>query len=146
MKLTKKGCLLSGCLTPVVVVILTALFLIVSALRPPKPHRELPASAKNVQVYRSGGLHPDFVYLIKAELPEQDLSTYLSNLNLTVKYDSKIHSTIKLHVNMGYGDAPEWWDEPDDMDCCYFKYTPNDEYIKRVKWKDGWVYFSACAW
>ena len=143
MKITKKGCLLSGCLTPIVAVIL---LIVISSLIPSRSRQALPASAKNIQEYNSGGLHPDFLRLVKAELPENDLSTFLSNLNLTVKYDSAIHSNMSSMINMGYGDAPDWWDEPHNLDFCYFDYTPDEEYLMRVKWTNGWVYFSVGSW
>jgi hypothetical protein len=143
MKLTKRGCLLSGCLTPILAI---AFSIIISSLIPSAARKALPSSARNIQEHYIGGFHPDFVRLLKAELPEEDLSTYLSNLNLTVKYDPEIHSKIKSTINIRYGDAPNWWDEPHSLDQCYFDYTQGDEYLKRVKWKNGWVYFSVTSW
>jgi hypothetical protein len=143
MKFTKKGCLLSGCLTPVVAIIF---LFIVGILIPSHSRKALPPSAKNIQEHHTGGLHPDFVRFIKAELPEQDLVTYISNLNINVKYDPDIHLHIKSQISKGFGDAPAWWDEPLNLDNCYFNYIPEDEYLQRVKWENGYVYYSVCSW
>jgi len=147
MAMTKKGCLLAGCLIPLAVVVLFTILIVVDSLLPtPQTQSELPVSATDVRVYHSGGLHPDFLTLVKARLPRRHLDIYLDNLDITVKYDPTIHSDIRPRIDMGAGDAPDWWDEPGDMDVCYFNYTPDREYLERVKWKDGWVYFFRCSW
>ena len=148
MKVTKKGCLLYGCLSPVVAVVLIVLgVLIVDKVVPSKARRALPDSASDVQEYYHDCLFPpDFVRVIKARLPEEDFQQYARNLGLTMKYDPNIHGSEYDHVKMLIGSVPDWWDEPRDLDNCYFKHTPGDEYFTRAKWKDGFVYFVAIAW
>lgn len=147
-KLTKKRFLLYGCLTPVVfVAILIAGAIIVDKIVPSKARRALPYSAAEVQeYYSSAGFTGDFTHVLKARLPERDFSQYAKNLGLTEKYDPRKYGSAYDHLKTSVGDVPDWWDEPMELDNCYFQLLPGKEFVERIKWKDGWVYFLAVAW
>lgn len=148
MKVTKKGCLLYGCLTPIVIVAILILGVIIaSKVVPSKARSALPDSATDVQEYYSdAGFTGDFVRVLKARLPKEGFPQYAKNLGLTEKYDPSVYDPEYNHLNTSVGSVPAWWDEPRELDNCYFQYIPDKEYVVRVKWKDGWVYFLAVAW
>lgn len=147
---TTRRCLLYGCLTPVALVILLIVGLIMlDTMLPSKARRALPDSATEVKEYDlDAGMIGDFVRVLNARLPETDFPQYAQSLGLTQRYDPSEHSSMETQINlsMNLNDLAAWWDEPTDMDNCYFEYAPGTEYLVRVKWKDGWVYFVAFAW
>ena len=122
---------------------LVALLIIVDKGVPSNARRALPESATEVQEYYSDSIFTgDFTRILKARLPEKDFPLYAKNLGLTEKYDSSKHNRREhddLETSMG--GMPEWWNEPMELDNCYF--LLDREYINRIKWKDGWVYYVA---
>ena len=145
--MTSKGCLRYGCLLPLVLIAILILGItIADKVIPSRARRALPSSGADVQEYYSdSGFTGDFVRVLKARLPEADFQQYASNLGLT-KYDPAIHGAEYDTIKIGAGDVPKWWNDPREMDNCYFKYTPGEEYYTRITWKDGWVYFISQAW
>jgi hypothetical protein len=139
MKITNKKWLLYGCLAAVVLLVL----LIVEAIiAPSNARRALPASATDVQeYYLNAGFTGDFTRILKARLPEKDFPLYAKNLGLTERYDPSKQSRDYGGLETSIGGMPEWWDEPLELDNCYF--LLGKEYVERIKWKDGWVYYVA---
>ena len=137
-----------GCLTPLAVITLLVVGVwLADVLLPSHARRALPGSAYDIKEYYDGyGISGDFVRILKARLPESDFIKYAEALHLSEKYDPAVHGLKYDAVKLGAGDVPDWWDEPRDMDNCYFSHTLGDEYVARVKWKNGWVYFIAQAW
>ncbi len=114
---------------------------------PSKARRALPDSATDVQeYYYDSGFIGDFTRIIKARIPAHDFQNYARNLGLQHKYNPKTHKAEYDSLKMKIGNMPVWWDEPNNLDNCYFQHTPGDEYFERIKWQDGWVYFIAFAW
>ena len=145
--MTSKSCLLYGCLTPLILLALLILGIFVAdKVIPSSARRALPSSATDIQEYYADfGMTGDFVRVLKARLPESDFPEYASNLSLT-KYAPAIHGAEYDTIKTGAGDVPKWWDQPQPMDNCYFKYTPGEDYYTRITWSDGWVYFISQAW
>jgi len=113
---------------------------------PSRARRALPSSATNIQEYYADfGITGDFVRVLKAHLPESDFQIYADNLGLT-KYDPAVQGSEYDTIKTGAGDVPKWWEQPQPMDNCFFKYTPGEDYYTRIIWNDGWVYFIAQSW
>jgi hypothetical protein len=141
MNTTKIGCLCYGCLFPIGIVALLFLVLfIVDIFVPSNARRALPESASEVKESSSEAWNGDCMRLLVARLPENDFPKYANNLGLKEKYDPQIHGSVSL-LHMHVGGVP-WWNEPTELDNCYFKL--GKDYIMRIKWKDGWVYFVEC--
>ena len=145
--MTRKSCLLYGCLAPLLLVGLIILAILVAdKVIPSRARRALPDSATDIQeYYADAGFNGDFIRILKARLPESDFQRYAVNLALT-KYNPSIHGSEYDTIHISIGDVPKWWDEPRNIDNCYFNYIPEKEYITRITWNNGWVYFMALAW
>jgi len=135
-------------MVPIILVVLAIVGLnIADKVIPSKARRALPSSATDIQEhYSDAGFTGDFTRVLKARLPEQDFLLYAKNLGLTEKYDPSKHDSISSHVGTIVGRVPNWWDDPRDLDNCYFLYTPDKDFMERIKWKNGWVYFLAISW
>ena len=122
--------------------------IILNTFRSSKYYRALPASATDIMEYHhnSSWASPDYVHILKARLPEKDYEKYAKTLGLKEKYDPKIHGQEYNRFNIPVGGLPDWWDEPDELNNCYFNYIPGEEYCERIKWKEGCVFFLSISW
>ena len=100
----KRGCLIA---TLAVMGAIIALVLF-DWMMPSAQMRALPKTATDKQEYFQG--FNDYVRLIKDSLPAEDYEKYAKNLGMTKRLGSGELS--RKYVNLGHGDAPEWWDPP----------------------------------
>lgn len=144
MKLSKKEILI-GIFAPLVIALT---FVIVAGnMVKAEAIKALPPSAENIREFHNETEDKSVFFTgIKAELPEQDLATYVQNLGLSQQYNSAIHVNLLDEINVHYSDVPDWWDEPEAMNVCYFHHDPYNKQLVRVKWHNGWVYFFSSSW
>ena len=98
------------------------------------------------EYYRDTGLSGDYIRLLKAKASKEDYETLAQKLKLTQKY-SEYLKTRKINIRKrAIHNPPDWWDEPMESHDFYFIKDFNKEYERRLKWKDGWLYFATEAW
>lgn len=136
-----------GCLIPLVLIfaIISALF-VADRFIPSSASRALPASASEIQEYYSDSWNGDYVRCIKAKLPEAEVSTYASHLGLTHKFDPANDAIKESTINIGFGDAPIWWNPPRASQTTFFNDEKGHEFVQVLKYSEGYVYFLSLAW
>ena len=137
----------NGCLKALFIFIgIFVAIVILESFIPSRARLKVPPSASETMEYRLGGFFSfDSHHVLKARLPEADYQTYANRLGFT-HFNASIHGSESSQFNASIGGVPDWWDEPSGMDHCYFSYTPGATAFKRIKWHDGWVYYSAIDW
>jgi len=121
-------------------------FYIVDTAMPSNARRALPQSATHVQEYYSDSWNGDFVRLIRADLPEKDYEEYAKRLNLSLRYDETRHKEIRSLIEIGAGEAPDWWNPPRASATTFFKYTKGNDHVQSLNFKDGKVYYLITSW
>jgi len=92
------------------------------------------------------GFFGDFSRILKAQLPEKDYFDFVQSIGLETKYEPKLHAGKEWgFVDIRVG-GPEWWDEPSNLENCFFAYQPGREYVCRVQYRNGYVYFTEVKW
>ena len=125
---------------------LVALF-VVDDIVPSAARRALPDSADSVREYYSDAwINPDFVRLVKAELPSEDYPRFATALGLTQRFDPVIHGDMRSTLEMGIGDAPEWWDPPSATTTTYFDHVEGGEFVEVLRYNNGTVYYLVSSW
>ena len=143
MKTRNKGCL-------TVIIAISVLFIASDLTRrfgPSRARRALPSSAQEINEKWMGlGFFGDFSRVLKARLPEEDYSAFVKNLGLETQFDPVLHDgTNRIPVNIHVG-GPKWWNEPQDLENCFFVYEPEHDYVCRVQYRNGFVYFTEAKW
>ena len=142
MKITKREPWLFGALA-VAVIAAGVLYRNLPSLQRSK----LPDSATDIHEYDFGiGGCGDTAAILKARLPAKDFPIYAKRLGLTERYDPSVPRAAHDPLKNSLGGAPNWWNEPESLTNCYFRFTPGTDHVERVKWSDGWVYYLSIYW
>lgn len=130
------------------VVLLWVLFLIllytgiIDKITPCGAYGALPESAKEIKVYyKCVGFTMDYVRVVKAKIPESDFRTFA----LAVGFIPQNYSEDIVWA-MSEDSAPdEWWNPPDDIVKEGYFYQ-EDEFIKCLKYHNGYIYYYETKW
>jgi hypothetical protein len=104
----------------------------------------LPQDVQDVHEYGSGFV--DYVRLVKAKIPEQEYTGYVSRMGLRTKYDPALHGEYRSTLHMSFSDAPRWWDPPDGLEGCFFNFTPGSNHYEISWFHNGYVYYCSTSW
>jgi hypothetical protein len=104
----------------------------------------LPRSASNVKEwYRTHGVLPDYAYLLKAKIPQNDFMSYIPKFEMTIHTSDRVYKDAPRtpHWPDHFESGKEWWDPMDDLNTTYV-YQKGDEWIM-AKHENGWLYLKA---
>ena len=114
---------------------------------PSRARRALPTTAHDVSEKWEGlGFFGDFTRILKARCPQEDFPKYAQLVGATVRYDPAVHGDDYHWVTSVQSSGPDWWNEPREFEECYFSYVPGDDYVLRVKFNDGYVFYYEAQW
>lgn len=128
-----------------------ATLLLVYRAVPSVPRRALPPTASEIQEYFSPAFGGDYILLIKARLPWEDLALYARNLGLRSHFGTS-NDREGPHPPPACGTtfpmAPAWWDAPEDADIaeCYHDTFAEVPLEVGITWANGYVYYGAMSW
>ena len=71
---------------------------------------------------------------------------FAKRIGLTQKFDPTAHADIKSVIEMGAGDAPNWWDPPAASSTTYFEHARGDDYVKTLYYSRGTTYLFITSW
>jgi hypothetical protein len=134
MKKTSRGCLWALGATALFI----AMFLLIQSFRPSLPVRMLPKGAAEIQeYYKDYGMTGDFIRLMKARIPENQVEDYARRMGATQKASGSPGERVSWS-SLG----PGWW-RPRKPPLYFLK---EREYQMLVGWEDGFVYVEIGAW
>lgn len=106
--------------------------------------RMLPGSATEVKEwYRTYGMLPDYSYLLKAKIPEEDIMPYIQRFGMTIHTVDRVYEDAPRtpHWQDHFGSGEEWWEPTDDLNTTYV-YQKGNEWVM-AKHEKGWLYLKA---
>ena len=111
---------------------------------PSPARRALPSTAQRIREYRHVSGSSDYVYLLKAELPERDFAAYAAKVDLTNRCTQGAYE--EHPIGFGETTAPDWWTPPERIERAYYQHKVGSTSFEIVGWQDGWVYYKASKW
>lgn len=107
---------------------------------PSKVVRALPEGAMDIEEhYEWGGITGDFVRLVKARIPKDQVAAYAARMGAT----SPVKKEMSWENLVYWSGGPKWWKPPKDP--LYF-YSSEQGYRLLVGWENGFVYYDAVEW
>ena len=137
-----------GCSLPLVIIaLLPFIGYPIRKFQTSEGREALPAEASNVEEYLAHGFFGgDYTRLLKAKLPADRYPEYAKSLHLSERFDPTLHHRIESKLNMKIGDAPVWWDPPVVDSTAYFQHKEGDDFLRVLRYHDGWVYLLVVSW
>lgn len=100
--------------------------------------RNLPKGASDInEFYRDSGMSGDFIRLLKARIPREQVAEYARKVGATHKVEPGKPWTHKSWIRFDL----DWWKPKQEPQY----YSPDGNARIMVGWEDGYVYFSASA-
>ena len=100
------------------------------------PCKMLPSSAKNIHEYSwESSFPPDYCYLLKAEIPEDDFIKYKDKMGF-VEYNG----TREVDWS-GFEDVGEWWNPSDSNEPVYYDPSMKGSGKAYMKYENGLLYY-----
>jgi hypothetical protein len=105
------------------------------------PHRMLPQDAADVHEWSwEDGLLPDYTYLLKARISQDEFAAYVAHFHLTPHTADRVY-TDDADIWFSWDGAADWWDPSEERDGSFVR-QEGDRWTY-AKYERGYLYFKS---
>ncbi len=104
--------------------------------------RKLPRYAQDVRVWKhADGFLPDYMYLLRARISQDDFARYAASLNLTPHSPTRKYEEGPAEQFMDWGRRDDWWDPSPDLAGTFV--DQGQDTWTFAKYENGYVYLKS---